>query len=155
MKKILFVIAILLGFSLLSTSCNKEDVNSKNIVGTWQVEKYEYYLNGKLVKAETPTAKYYENGKIVKTEPATVYYIFTNNGIFYIGDNTDTSQLEKGTYSVQGNTLSLSKGITLSFLIKTLTSSQLVLDGTMAAAYFAEETDVEHDKAFIYFKRVK
>ena len=116
MKKILFAVAVLFSFSIILTSCNKEDVYSKKIVGTWQSEKFEYY----------------QNGQLVDTIVAIVDVVFTADGKWHFSN----SQGVEYTYYFEGNTLYMggldgfpTVNIT-SCTVKTFTSSQLIIEFT-------------------------
>lgn len=113
MKRFKYVVMLLLGMGIFAMSCQKEDnISSKDykeaIIGTWQVVKYERYMNGKLEKTRTP-----------KEEE---FIVFTNTGkcleMTYGG--VDDYQ----SYSVSGDELTMDEAF---FKIVKLTEQDLVI----------------------------
>ena len=66
-----------------------ESEYAKYIVGSWKVDKVEYYVNGKLEDTYDENLDY--------------YYVFTNNGYAY----TSNAPNDKVRYSISGNKLTL------------------------------------------------
>lgn len=92
MKKILYVVLLLLGVSLILTSCNK--VSPSSIEGRWVIADYEYYdENGSLIE------------KTEKTDAqarAYPYYYFNHDGTGII------SGVVHCTYKIENNVITIS-----------------------------------------------
>lgn len=50
MKKIIYGVVLLLCFSVLSASCNKEETGSSSIVGTWNLASIDVYFDNNFIE---------------------------------------------------------------------------------------------------------
>lgn len=128
MKKIIYVLMLVLGMSVLLYSCEKEGGNgSSKLIGTWDCIStvYEY------VDAETETEGNVGDYVVITDKTLTFYYgdsgtIWYDNGVPY-------------EYSFDGSTLFLS-GVG-KWTVKSLTNDSMVWEDTAPAQkYMPHET---------------
>ncbi|MBQ9462524.1 MAG: hypothetical protein IJU68_02575 [Bacteroidales bacterium] len=133
MKKILCAVALLLGMSAMFVSCDKDNPAdySKNIVGTWNVEKTEYY----------------HNGELVHTEPGTVQTVFTAEGKFY---TTEASAIQ-GDYTISGDKITMSFILNFTATILKLSTTEMQLEQTGDGVL----SQITYDKLITYYKKAK
>ena len=130
MKRNLFRVLTGLFLGVLSvmslSSCSKDDMNEKNIVGNWQ--------------STSITVKVYEAGKLVsdRTENCVDYYIgfnFKSDGtgqfVLHEGDETETAQI---TWVLMGDKLMISDG-DITFDVISISGSLMVLEMTEEDTY--------------------
>ena len=131
MKRILFAAVLLLGLSMLTTSCyegNDENNYAKNIVGSWRSDRVEYFLDGKLVNTDIPNVDY--------------LIVFTNDGYTYCTDEPNF----KLPYVINGDVLQFG---TMCKIIK-LTKDKMELEESLLSLF-----DENSDKSITYYTKVK
>ena len=131
MKRNLFRVLTGLFLGVLSvmslSSCSKEEMNEKNIIGKWQ--------------SSSITTKVYEAGKLVsdRTENCVDYYIgfnFKSDGtgqfVEYEEGESETIQI---TWVLMGDKLMVTAGGTLTFDVISISGSLMVLEMTEEDTY--------------------
>ena len=131
MKRNLFRVLTGLFLGVLSvmslSSCSKEEMNEKNIIGKWQ--------------SSSITVKVYEAGKLVsdRTENCVDYYIgfnFKSDGtgqfVEYEEGESETIQI---TWVLMGDKLMVTAGGTLTFDVISISGSLMVLEMTEEDTY--------------------
>ena len=150
MNKVLFALQLLLGFSALLSSCDKESSNdtpkSKEyslLLGEWKLEKTEGYLR---------------EGTFVKGHPGKTgaYLVFKSNGE-YLNQYYSTFNNYKGTFKLKNNTLTLN----VEFLnthkeTESYTDVCSIIELTDDNLVFKEPyEDSEYDYELKYFSRIR
>ena len=94
MKKILYLALLLLGFSLILTSCNK--VSPSSIEGRWVFTDYEFYdVNGSLIEKTDKTDEYAE--------------VVSRGGFYFYGNGTGIiHSILHFTYKIENNVITIS-----------------------------------------------
>ena len=147
MKKIVWLLMSTMALSL-AISCNKDNSNDSDIIGTWKeylTESYCWDSDGNVV---------WEN-KYPASGSDSSYFVFEDNGTGKLRMHNGSKWYDTPlTYSLNGNTLSYSLNFedepySVSCQIEKLTANELVLK-------FIETFDdgaVEHE--YTYFTRVE
>ena len=129
MKKLFYVVLLLLGMGIMAGSCSKvkTDIYSATIVGSWQAYKVVDYDG----KTATQGA-----------DDESIYFTFTESGIFFIEEIESDGEYggyQTGDYRIEGNTMFFStEGATESWKIDKLTKTEFVfsiMDGDIAKLY--------------------
>lgn len=126
MKKILFMLTVILTFA----ACSKDDNDENNgtILGKWNYNKVSYTLNGELVATNYPGNEegcpkdflnFKENGTV------------DSNNYTKVNSNCD-NQVIAGTYALSNNNVAVSiDGGNFSGVINKLTSNEMIVKGTL------------------------
>lgn len=130
MKKLFYVVLLLLGMGIMAGSCSKvkTDIYSASIIGSWQAYK---------------VVDYDGNTATQGADDETVYFTFTENGKFFIEEIDSDGEYDgyqTGDYRIEGSTLFFSaEGAAEGWKIEKLTKTELVfgvMDGDVAKMYF-------------------
>lgn len=131
MKRNLFRVLAGLFLGVLSvmslSSCSKEEMNEKNIVGKWQSTSitYKEYEAGKMVSDRTVNCVDFYLGFNFKSDG-------TGQFVIYEEGESETMQL---TWVLMGDKLMISDGATLTFDVISISGSLMVLETTEEETY--------------------
>lgn len=149
MKKLFLFVAVMMT-AVVFSSCSKDEDEIPTIIGTWQITHSEGYAE----YSDGTRDDFYEDYPD-KYDGFYWTYTFNNDGTFVeqqlvVGKPTTSTPYDYATYSLSGNTLSITNitGRTTIFEIKELTDSQLILYEQ------AEEAHQKYEHTYIY-KRIK